>query len=131
MSTMNGPREGYKSAVPDDDRSQLDSARIEIISYESELPAFATRDPSKGPFSRGVLDEVSTNAKKDGHVKREAEERGHPFLNAEEGTPLTWIPEVLSVSWRPTLSTLTSIYSRKVCSAGYCSVIQHLGYRIS
>jgi hypothetical protein len=67
--------------VPHDYCGQLDGARIEVISYKGELPAFATRDPSKGPFSRGVLDEVSSDAKKDDNVKQEAKERGRPFLN--------------------------------------------------
>jgi len=71
--------------VPHDDRGQLDSARIKIISYKPEPPAFATWDPLKEPFSRGVLDEVPSNAKKDNDVKHEAKQRGHPLLSAKEG----------------------------------------------
>jgi hypothetical protein len=67
--------------VPHDDGGHLDGARVKIISCECKLPAFATRDPSEGPLSRGALDEISPYAKKDRNVKHEAEESGHPFLN--------------------------------------------------
>ena len=84
-----GPRDVSYSMriklVPHDDRGQLDSARIKIIPYKPEPPAFATWDPLKEPFSRGVLDEVPSNAKKDDDVKHEAKQRGHPLLSAKEG----------------------------------------------
>jgi hypothetical protein len=70
--------------VPYDDRGHLDGARVEVISCECKLPAFATRDPSEGPLSRGVLDQVPPYAKKDCNVKHEAQESGHPFLNANK-----------------------------------------------
>lgn len=74
----------HGSGVPYDDRGHLDKARVKVISCEPKLPAFATRDPSKGPFSRGILYEISSNAKKDRNVKHEAEKSGHPFLNAHQ-----------------------------------------------
>ena len=70
--------------VPNDDRGHLDKARVEVISCEPKLPAFAPRDPSEGPFSRGVLYQISSNAKKDPNVKHEAEKGRHPFLNASK-----------------------------------------------
>ena len=74
----------HESGVPHDDGGHLDCARVEVIPYERKLPAFAAGDPSEGPLSRGVLDEVSSHAKKDRSVKHEAEESRHPFL----GTPV-------------------------------------------
>jgi hypothetical protein len=74
-----------QSFVPHDDRGQLDGARIKVISDKPETPAFATWDPLKGPFSRGVLDEVPSNAKEDNDVKHEAKQRGHPLLRVKEG----------------------------------------------
>jgi hypothetical protein len=70
--------------VPNDDRGHLDKARIKVISCEPKLPAFAPSDPSEGPFSRGILCEISSNAKKDRNVKHDAEKGGHPFLNASK-----------------------------------------------
>jgi len=115
------PQGVYESTVPHDYCGQLDGARIKVISYKRKLPAFATRDPSKRPFSRGVVDKVSSDAKKDDNVKHEAKERGRPFLNRRYAVNMdTGGPS------RPLETTLTSMYSRKVCAAGYCSVIQHL-----
>ena len=69
---------------PHDDRGHLDKARIKVISYERKLPAFATRNPPEGPFSRGILAEISSNAEKDRNVKQDAEKGGHPFLDASK-----------------------------------------------
>jgi len=72
----------YESDIPHNGCGHFEGGRVEIVSCETELPAFAAWDPAEGPLSRDVSAEVPPNAKEDRNVKDEAEESGHPFLSA-------------------------------------------------